>query len=214
MILIGLRRLTSILGTKIDECLKCGTIGQHLLVRKSYWFSLFFVPVVLLRLKHGMVCSNCGEWTGIPMLTMIRGTQSGRLPLNRVRPKFAAAEPDQWGRQPTAAEVLDPIVHNDKAGLASIYVRVWPALAAVVVVAIITFNVLFPAPKTPMGQTINRDLQSKYGQAHDCWDDAVSVNGCRLQSGVLVGTQTGTRTICYFNEPLPDADQNLMCGNR
>jgi hypothetical protein len=213
LILFGWRRLTHILGSKLDECLKCGTIGQHLLVRKSYWFSLFFVPVLLLRLKHGMVCTNCGEWTGVPMLKMIRGTQSGRLPLERVRPKFAAVEPDQWGRKPTAAEVLDPIVHNDKPGLLSVYVRVWPALAAVVIMAIITVSVLFPAPKTPMGQTINRDLQTKYGKAHDCWDTGATVKGCRLQSGALVGTQTGTQTICYFNEPLADVDQNLMCDN-
>jgi hypothetical protein len=39
------------------------------------------------------------------------------------------------------------------------------------------------------------------------------VNGCRLQNGTLVGTQTGTQTICYFNEPLANVNQDLMCDN-
>src|SRR5437016_2009425 len=117
MIVFGWRRWSNILGTKVDEWLRCGTVGQHLLVRKTFWFSLFFFPVLLLRVSHGMICSNCGEWTGIPLLTMLGGNRSGRLPLQRPRPNFGQLEPDAWGRRPQAAHVLDSIVRNDKPGL-------------------------------------------------------------------------------------------------
>jgi hypothetical protein len=200
-----------ILGIKIDECLKCGTIGQHYLVRRSYWISIFFCPVILLRLKHGMICSTCAEWTGIPMLQMIRGTTSGRLPLNRPRPRFATAEPDQFGMRPTVADVMDPIKLNTTPRPSAVYVRVWPALAALVVVALITVSVLFPAPKTPGGQTIDTSLQSKYGQAHDCWDDGTGIVGCKMHNGTLMGTQAGTEKVCYFNEPLSLTTAKLEC---
>lgn len=211
MIIFGWRMWSHVLGTKIDECLKCGTIGRHILVRRSYWVSLFFCPVILLRLKHGMICSTCNEWTGIPMLEMIRGTTSGRLPLNRPRPRFATAEPDQFGMRPTVADVMDPITRNPTPRLSALYVRFWPLLAVLVIVAVVTVSVLFPAPKTPGGQTIDTSLQSQYGQAHDCWSDGTEIAGCKLHDGTLVGSETGTETVCYFNEPLSLATDSLEC---
>jgi hypothetical protein len=211
VVIFGFRIWTHILGSKIDECQNCGTIGQHFLVRKSYWFSLFFIPVLLLRLKHGMICGTCRAWTGIPMMQMIGGTRSGRLPLDRPRPRFANSAPDQWGRLPLAADVMDPIVHNPKPPASATYLRIWPGLAVLTITALLTYSVLFPAPKTPGGQTIDSGLQNEYGQAHDCWDDGTGISGCQLHNGVLVGSETGTKTVCYFNEPLPDSDTTLQC---
>jgi hypothetical protein len=214
MIIFGFRTLASILGFKTDECGNCGAIGKHLLVRKSYWFSLFFVPLILLSVEHGMSCGTCGQWTGVPMMTMLRGLRTGLLPLDRVRPKFAATEPDQWGMRPQVADVMDPIEKNPRPGFAALYVRVWPALVAIVVSAIVVSSLLFPsppAPKTAGGQTIDTAMQDKCGPAHDCWEDGFSIVGCRLQNGEIQGDQIGSPKVCYFFEPLPNAEIALTC---
>ena len=80
MVIFGWRRFSIILGIKKDECAACGAIGTFALVRTTWWFTLFFVPVVMLRFKHSMICQNCGAGVGIPFLQMWRGLREGRLP--------------------------------------------------------------------------------------------------------------------------------------
>jgi hypothetical protein len=217
LILIGVRTWIHMLGTKLEECLQCGVIGQHLLIRRSEWFTIFFIPILPLGIRYGLTCVACKKWTKIPRGQMTRGIREGRLPLDTPRPKFDATEPDYMGNKPTAAQFLDPIVRNDKTTLSYLYMRIWPALAGVAVVAIavsVAFSIVVGSPKTPMGQKINANLESRYGKAHDCWDSGITVNGCRLQNGTQVGSQVGTLTVCYFNEPMPDADQTITCDHK
>ena len=64
--IFGWLRRFSVLGVKADECATCGQVSQHVVGRKTHWGHLFWIPVLFLGFTHGMVCSSCGAWTGIP----------------------------------------------------------------------------------------------------------------------------------------------------
>jgi hypothetical protein len=115
MVIIGWLRRAVILGAKFDECRACHEPGPHLLFRKTHWFTVFWVPVLLLWVSHGVLCPACGDVEGISMLAMRRALRSGRLPLGRSRPAFEAAlrehlgggEPADWtafGLEPGATD--------------------------------------------------------------------------------------------------------------
>jgi hypothetical protein len=199
----GWRRFAIILGTKIDECASCGVIGDHILIRNTWWLHIFWAPIILLRFKHSMICGSCGAETGIPFLQMLRGVRNRSLPLNRQRPKFEAMPPDASGFKPTAAQYFDPVTPNPKRSLGAWYFLIWPVLCALVICAVVASAVLIRPPKTPLGQTIDTRMQDRYGQAHDCWlaaDDSVA--GCKMSDGTLGGSSVGKLTICYFDEPV------------
>lgn len=95
--LIGWMMRAIILGAKFDECRRCGVAGPHLLLRKTHWFTVFRIPLVLLWVTHGMLCPNCGDFEGISFLAMRRAMRNGRLPLGRARPAFEAVVRDHLG---------------------------------------------------------------------------------------------------------------------
>jgi hypothetical protein len=214
--IVGWHRFASILGFKTDECTNCGFIGPHALVRKTWWFELFFIPVLLFRFQHGMACTQCGAWTGIPFLELRRGLKSGKLPLARQRPKFEQLPPDEWGVRPDPA-TLDVVTRNPSPGLMNLYTRVWPFLAGVLIAAVILIGLLNPTPKTPDGQVIDAQLQDRYGQAHDCWVDSMgpqgAVIGCKLNDGEMVGSSDGIKTVCYFNEADLASLDRIRCND-
>lgn len=97
MILIGWLRKAIILGLKFDECPKCHEPGAHILARMTYWFTVFRIPIVLLWIRHGVMCPKCGTWEWISFLRMRRALQSGSLPLKRDRPGFREVVRQQFG---------------------------------------------------------------------------------------------------------------------
>jgi hypothetical protein len=206
--LIGWVRRFSVLGIKVDECEACGEIGPHTLGRKVWWGTLFHIPLLFLRFQHGMVCANCGAWSGIRFDRMWRGLWSGRLPLGRPREHFIALPPDEHGVTADVAAVMDPIQVPVKRDGWDIYLRVWPFIVAVWIIAVVLLS-----PHTSLGSSFDRDLQSRYGEAHDCWVDGGGlIAGCRLDSGVMDGSTSAVRTVCYFNEPLDEATNTFHCN--
>jgi hypothetical protein len=99
MILIGLLRKAILLGLKFDECPKCHEPGAHMLARMTYWFTIFRVPIVLLWIRHGVLCPNCGTWEWVSFLRMRRALQTGLLPLKRERPGFREVVRQQFGAE-------------------------------------------------------------------------------------------------------------------
>lgn len=97
MILIGWMMRAIILGAKFDECPQCQVAGPHLIIRKTHWFTVFRIPVVLLWLSHGVICPECGHVEGIGFMTARRALRDGQLPLGRQRPGFEAFVRDQLG---------------------------------------------------------------------------------------------------------------------
>jgi hypothetical protein len=92
-----------LLGAKVDECPRCDVVGPHLLVRKSYWYTVFSLPLVLLWLKHGLLCPNCEHWTPLSYPATRAALRSERLRLQRERPNLLAAlrggedaAPEDW----------------------------------------------------------------------------------------------------------------------
>ena len=56
-----------------------------------------------------------------------------------------------------------------------------------------------------MSGTSAEDLTAKYGPAHTCWkNDAGKISGCKLSTGVMLGTVGKTQVTCFFHEPLSD----------
>jgi hypothetical protein len=97
MILIGWMMRAIILGAKFDECRACHEAGPHLLLRKTHWFTVFRIPVVLLWISHGVICTACGDLEGVGFLAMRRALKAERLPLGRSRPRFEELVRDHLG---------------------------------------------------------------------------------------------------------------------
>lgn len=277
MIRIGWMMHAVILGVKVDECARCHHVGPHLLLRKTHWFTVFGVPVVLLWIQHGMLCAECGEYTGLAYGTVRRGMKAGRLPLDRERPAFEQAvrehlgtAPEDWrafGVEPGAsaealharyrvlakqlhpdaggdqkrfaamsllyrkllttpavetpetidgAELFDPVVLNPHRGPFDFYAKVWPVLAA----AILLFALATSQPAPPMTSAVNNPgvataapfAPAVVGDAHRCWINYRGIAGCSTIDGsaMLFGTATGTPETCYFTEPLLEG-QSARC---
>lgn len=88
LLLIGWMMRAIILGAKFDECPTCGVAGPHLIIRKTHWFTVFRIPLVLLWLSHGVLCPECGYIEGVGFMAARRALRDGRLPLGRQRPRF------------------------------------------------------------------------------------------------------------------------------
>jgi hypothetical protein len=97
VILIGWMMRAIILGAKFDECRTCHVPGPHLVLRKTHWFTIFRIPVVLLWLQHGILCPACGDYSSISFLKVGRAFRNGRLPINRERPIYEATVRESMG---------------------------------------------------------------------------------------------------------------------
>jgi hypothetical protein len=86
-----------ILGAKSEECRRCGHVGPHLLVRKTHWFTVFRIPVVLLWVSHGILCPACGDNEGLSFMRVRAAMKQRFLPLDRRRPHFDAAVAETLG---------------------------------------------------------------------------------------------------------------------
>jgi hypothetical protein len=203
----------TVLGVKIDQCAQCGQVCPHVVGRKTRWAGMFWLPLVLLGFTHGMACSTCHTWTGIPWRQVRVATKTGMLPLDRSRPNAlellaAAAPPDQPPLSPTA--VFDRLQVNPKRGPWDLYLKAYPVLIALMV----GFGMLAPglSHRTAPGLASPAStLPPSSGTPHTCWrDDDGSISGCRLDNGTIEGFSTGQETTCYFSEPL-GSQTSLRC---
>jgi hypothetical protein len=212
-----MRRLT-VLGIKLDECPTCGEVGKHIVSRKTHWAHLFWIPVVFLGFTHGMICSSCHTWTGIPWRQVKSAMKTGALPLDRTRPRASAALAAEALESSTPAlkpaAVFDRLAVNPKRGPWDLYLKVWPVLVAV----LLTGGALSPRPAaggstgTGTGTGTTTTTLTLYGPAHQCWEAADgSINGCRLFTGGTYGSAVGTPITCYFTEPLPAGGTTIRC---
>jgi hypothetical protein len=147
VIIFGSYRGVTELAMKNDECANCGAIGVHHIVRKSYWIHVFWVPVLLVWVRHGMICAGCGEWTGLSFMTVRNAMKTGGLPLERARPNFAANRhqmADELGRLPNAAQVFDKLTINPRRGGFDLYLKVWLVAAALVLLLLIVVIIVYP----------------------------------------------------------------------
>jgi hypothetical protein len=265
LILIGWMRRPTLLGAKFDECSACGVPGPHLVLRTTYWFTFFRIPVLLLWMKHGLLCPECGAIEPLGFLQVRRAFQAGRLPLSRPRRGFHAAlleqhrgpdardlssfglaegasqaeikerwrelaktaHPDNGGstsafvdlqaayrrltsadltreKQPSEAEVFDPVVQNPRRGFFDGYLKFWAVAAAAVLVLGMVGPHSTPTPSYSSPYSAPIIPANVSGTAHACWYSGTTLNGCEddTSGAMLFGTQSGLMTTCYFVEPL------------
>lgn len=143
MILIGWMMRAIILGAKLDECRACHVPGPHVVLRKTHWFTLFRIPLVLLWVSHGLMCPECGDTESLGWRQVRQALRDERLPLGRSRPAFEAsvrqhlggADPADWETFGLAAGASDEQIrarwrelakslHPDAGGQATEFVRV------------------------------------------------------------------------------------------
>lgn len=79
------------LAAKIEECPACGEIGPHVVAKKTYWFVVLFMPVLLLWQQYGLICTDCGDFRHLARTAVLAALRTGRLPLDAARPRFRAA---------------------------------------------------------------------------------------------------------------------------
>ena len=193
MVWLGYCLRSIVLGTKIEDCEACHTIGPHLLIRRTWWFTVYRLPVALVRLNHAMVCANCQALTPVPFLVMRRALKARSFPMTKSRPDFDGlpAVDERGISKPSAHEVFDPVIVNPRPGAWNTYIMVWPVVAAVLLMFVIGTVGRADLSSHP-------SLENQYGPAHTCWQTTDgSVSGCRLSTGDIVGTETNTVVICY-----------------
>lgn len=207
MVIFGWSRQPTILGSKVDQCASCGVTGTHFLIRKTWWATLFWIPVLFLRFEHGMACEACGTWTGIGFLTMRRAMQTRSLPLpGRIRRgtlEIRDQVAEETGHRPSEAELYDTVQVNPKRGFWDLMLKLWP-VALVGIVAILAIGSALPRGPEPTPEP--RPV------AHTCWVDADGyITGCRYLDGTMDGEVGQIETICIFTEPLPSGDFTIYC---
>jgi zinc-ribbon family len=60
LIIFGIRSFVNSLAMLRLVCGRCHNTAAHRLVRRSRWFTLFFLPVLPLGSTHYTVCAFCG----------------------------------------------------------------------------------------------------------------------------------------------------------
>ena len=208
--IFGLLRPFTVLGLKLDECSNCGQVCNHVVGRRTNWGHIFWIPILFLGFSHGMICSICGMWTPLSWGTVRAAMKSGRLPLDRPRPRspeaLAAAAAESGEPVEPPSRVFDPFAVNPKRGVWDLYLKAWPVIVAALLVA----GALSPQNTAVAGN--GATAPSPGYVAHQCWeapDD--SITGCLMADGTVDGDTTDSPVTCYFNEPLPSGDGRLMC---
>ena len=62
-LIFGIKRMARRLATVFAICAQCGSPAAQVVVRRTTWFSLFFIPVVPLGTKYASTCTLCGVST-------------------------------------------------------------------------------------------------------------------------------------------------------
>jgi hypothetical protein len=191
--------LPIVLAFKVDECERCGFVGTHALLRKTHWFTLFWVPVLPIWVSHGLACPICGLYSKVGYREVRQALQTNNLSLNRPRPTLTAQLVEEGATSSYVAQVADNVVPNADRGLVDKYLKFWAVGAAILLVVVL----VLPRTNNVPGAVPTNDPNAV--TAHTCWVTADTLNGCRDDDGsrMLFGTATGEQTTCYFREPLP-----------
>jgi transcription elongation factor Elf1 len=62
-LIFGIKRMARRLATVFALCPQCGSPAAQVVVRRTTWISLFFIPVVPLGTKYASTCTLCGVST-------------------------------------------------------------------------------------------------------------------------------------------------------
>lgn len=147
----------------------------------------------------------------------VGGDAAAFVRIQAIHGRLSRAQDPSVGAIPDAGEVFDPIVKNPKRGFFDAYLKVWPVLAALVLVVSAsqsgsaTGSTGSNGYPLPTGATPPAGLS---GTAHTCWATGSTIYGCldNTSSRMLFGTQEGTRVTCWFVEPL-DPSESVRCSN-
>jgi hypothetical protein len=60
MVIFGWKQTVRELGALFTYCHSCGLRGWQRIYQKMLWFTVFFLPVLPLRVSGAMVCGMCG----------------------------------------------------------------------------------------------------------------------------------------------------------
>jgi hypothetical protein len=63
LIIFGIKRVRRRLATMLAVCSRCGTPAAQVIIRRSRWFSVFFIPVIPLGSSYASICTLCGSST-------------------------------------------------------------------------------------------------------------------------------------------------------
>lgn len=167
-----------------------------------------------------MACTSCHAWTGIGWRQVRAAMKSGFLHLERPRPNapaLLAAAAEEAGQPPVHPSlVFDKLLVNPKRGPWDLYLKAWPLMVAVLIAA----GSLSPRSTLatePGGYSSGSGagtlvVAPAYGDAHVCWEATDgTIRGCRMSTGTIVGTATGSTVTCYFTEPLSSTETTLRC---
>jgi hypothetical protein len=220
-IIFGWMRRFTVLGVKLDECQTCGQVCEHVVGRKTNWFTLFWMPVLFLGFSHGMLCSTCATWTGLSFGAVRDAMRTGRLSLDRQRPASTAALEAEGASLVEARAAFDRLLVNPKRGFFDGYLKAWPVLVA----ALMVVGMVSPSSHASISSSSPSSSVSTSGQntlytstqeaAHTCWEDTSGdITGCRLADGSVMGESTLSTITCYFDEPLPATATSLRCSSR
>jgi hypothetical protein len=185
-----------LLGAKADLCPICQQVTTHGIYRLTSWGHIFWFPFLPYRIRHVLLCSGCGREQKLGWRQVRAGIRSRNLPLG-ARPGFrewAMEVFNETNRMPNERE-LDAVEVNPKRGPWDLWLKAWPMLVVVLIVAVAASSALRPpvsaAPVVaPTG--------------HACWQDRNGeILGCQMQDGTVVGSDDGAVITCYFVEPMP-----------
>jgi hypothetical protein len=123
---------------------------------------------------------------------------------------------------PDTGELFDPVIVNPKKGFFDFYsTKLWPgAMAMLLVVRMLSPRAGTATTSSPYsggsttigsGSTVSGTSTTPLGAtgtAHTCWYTGNELNGCQddTSTAMLFGSPAGTRTTCWFVEPLGDGE--------
>jgi hypothetical protein len=95
-IIFGIKRMVRRMATVFAMCSQCGSPAAQVVVRRSTWFSLFFIPVIPLGSKYSSTCTLCG--------TATRLDKEQALHLVELSQQMAAQSPHPGAPQPQVVQ--------------------------------------------------------------------------------------------------------------
>jgi hypothetical protein len=207
MIIYGWMGRGTLLGTKNDLCQTCHVAGPHAIVRVVRWVTIFWAPVAPIWVSHKLICGNCRAETKLGWRQTRAALRSGRMPLHHRAnfEAFAQKAYDDNYRRPLESE-FDPVTRNPNRDAWNVYLKLWPVIVAVLIVAVVLWPRSTPVPASG-GPAASHNVVE-----HACWIDSGGlIAGCRLADGSVLGVARGSPTTCYFQEPFPTGDVNIRC---
>jgi len=134
VIIYGWIRRGIVLASKRELCPTEGTVVPHVILRIVTFGTLFWLPLLPVKVGHLLICQGCGRQGKLGWREVRAAMSVGLLPLppRGEWPAFARRAFEETGRMPREQE-LDPIVRNPKRDLWSLYLTGWLVVVPAVV---------------------------------------------------------------------------------